>query len=450
VAELVDSVAIIGGGYAGCAAAVTLARKGVRCAIYETAPVLGGRARRVERDGFALDNGQHLLIGAYARTLEMLAQVHGENRRATFIRRPLSIAPFVADQRDALTLFAPRAPGRLGLLVGLLGARGLTWRERIANLNWFRAIERGGFDRPAGETVARLLSPLPPRVAKLLWEPLNLAALNTPASSASAQVFVNVLRGAFAGRGDDSDFILPATDLTAFLPDAAAHYVTAQGGQVHRSTRAQVVSTGRASSEILADGRAHAARAVIVAVGPHQLGDAFAREAIASHPPLAAAIDGMAAMSFEAIATIWLGYAARVPMPGPVARLDDAPGQWVLDRPDVLTHANDTRGVAQMLAVVISANGAHLTLSHEALVQAVDTQLRRLLPSMPACVWSFVIAEKRATYACTPRRPRPAGPRFAPGIYLAGDYVDDQFPATLEAAVRSGINAAEALASDLA
>jgi uncharacterized protein with NAD-binding domain and iron-sulfur cluster len=56
--------------------------------------------------------------------------------------------------------------------------------------------------------------------------------------------------------------------------------------------------------------------------------------------------------------------------------------------------------------------------------------------------------KKRATYSCTPQRPRPSGPRFAPGIYLAGDYVDTEYPATLEAAVRSGIAAAEALVDD--
>jgi hypothetical protein len=87
-------------------------------------------------------------------------------------------------------------------------------------------------------------------------------------------------------------------------------------------------------------------------------------------------------------------------------------------------------------------------LPHDTLVQSIDAQLRRLMPSLPPCVWSFVVAEKRATYACTPARPRPADLRLAPGIYLAGDYVDDQFPATLEAAVRSGIAAAEALLAD--
>jgi hypothetical protein len=146
------TVAVIGGGWAGCAAAVTLAAANIPVVLYETAPVLGGRARRVERDGLRLDNGQHMLLGAYARTLQLMTKVHGERpARAQFVRRPLSIVPFGAMQAGGLTMLARHAPGRLGLLVGLLSARGLSWRERIANIGWFRSLERGGFARPAHE-----------------------------------------------------------------------------------------------------------------------------------------------------------------------------------------------------------------------------------------------------------------------------------------------------------
>jgi predicted NAD/FAD-dependent oxidoreductase len=288
---------------------------------------------------------------------------------------------------------------------------------------------------------------LPPRVARLLWEPLNLAALNTPAATASAQVFANVLRVAFAGRGDDSDFIVPVTDLSDFFPDAAARFLVARGGSVVTDTRAQVVRADRTGASIVAEGAPLHARAVIVAVGGHQLAQAFAPEALAAHPPLAAAIDALQLLAFEPIVTIWLGYPSPVAMPGPVARLDDAPGQWVLDRPDILAKAQRT-DLAQLLAVVISAHGPHMALPHDALIAATDAQLRRLAPALPPCAWAFVISEKRATYACTPQRPRPAGPRFAPGVYLAGDYVDTEFPSTLEAAVRSGVAAANALLAD--
>jgi len=444
-------VAIIGGGWAGCAAAVALAAEEVPVVLYEAATVLGGRARCVERDGLRLDNGQHLLLGAYERTLELLARVHGEHAaRAQFVRRPLAIVPFGAPRSDALTLLSRRAPGRLGLLVGLLSARGLSWRERIANLAWFRNIERAGFVRPAHETVAKMLSPLPSRVARLLWEPLCLASLNTPVASASAQVFANVLRAAFAGAGDASDFLLPATDLSTLFPDPAAQFVEAHGGSVRTGAHVQIVRASRNEVTLAVGGNAEMARSVIVAVGPHQLRQAFAAEALAQHPPLSAAIDALEMLAYEPIVTIWLGYAAAVAMPGPIARLDDAPGQWVVDRPDVLYSAStaDHPPLAQLLAVVISASGPHMASPHAELARAVDAQLRRLQPALPPCVWSQVIAEKRATYACTPRRARPAGVRLAPGIYLAGDYVDAEYPSTLEAAVRSGNAAAEAVRGD--
>ncbi|MEO8754385.1 MAG: hydroxysqualene dehydroxylase HpnE [Casimicrobiaceae bacterium] len=443
-------VAVVGAGWAGCAAAVTLAAQGIPVRLYEAAPVLGGRGRRVERDGLRLDNGQHLFLGAYARTLELMALVHGERAaRALFVRTPLSIVPFAATQPDALTLRSRRAPGRLGLLAGLLTARGFSWHERIANIAWFRRIERAGFVRPARETVAKLLAPLPPRVARLLWEPLCLAALNTPIASASARVFANLLRAAFAGAAEASDFMLSATNLSALFPDAAAEFVTAHGGSVHIGVHARIVAANREQVTLAVDGNAQAARTAIVAVGPHQLRQAFAGEALAQHPPLAAAIGALELLAYEPIVTIWLGYAAAVAMPGPIARLDDAPGQWVIDRPDVLAAAAAGHPpLAQLLAVVISAGGPHMALPHAQLAHNADAQLRRLRPALPPCAWSQVIAEKRATYACTPQRATPTGVRLAPGVYLAGDYVDTEYPATLEAAVRSGIAAAEALLAD--
>jgi squalene-associated FAD-dependent desaturase len=436
-------VAVIGGGYAGCAAAATLAARGVACTLFETAPVLGGRARRVLRDGLRLDNGQHLLLGAYEATLALLEAI-GAPR--AFARRPLAIVPFTDAVREPVHLEVRRAPGRLGLLIGLLAARGLTVRERMANLAWFRSIQRAGFVRPPDETVAQLLAPLPPRVARLLWEPLNLAALNTPADRASAQVFANVVKAAFAGRAEACDFIVPTTDLSDFLPEQAARFVSVRDGRVALATRAQVSAIGDASVSIATAGSAQVFDAAVVAVGPHQLEQALATEVADLHSELAARVDAARSLCFEAIVTVWLGYRERVEMPGPVARLDDRPGQWVFDRPDVLRASS--QGLAQMFAVVISANGPHLDMPHEDLARAVDAQLRKLAPELPACAWSFVVAEKRATYACVTGRPRAGGPRLAPRLYLAGDYVNEAFPATLEAAVRSGVAAADALLAD--
>ena len=171
-----------------------------------------------------------------------------------------------------------------------------------------------------------------------------------------------------------------------------------------------------------------------------------------AQPPLWKLLEQLATLAYEPIYTVWLGYGEALPLPMKIARLDDAPGQWVIDRPDVLAQAQPDSArppLQQLLAVILSASGPHEAQDHGILALDVDNQLRRLQPDRPPCAWFQVIAERRATYACTPALARPSDPRLAEGVYLAGDYVDADYPATLEAAVRSGIVAANAVLKDL-
>jgi predicted NAD/FAD-dependent oxidoreductase len=191
------------------------------------------------------------------------------------------------------------------------------------------------------------------------------------------------------------------------------------------------------------------ADAVVVAVGPHQLASAFAPGLGSRHSRLASALAEVARFDYEPITTAYLGYASPVALPKALLRLDDAPGQWLFDRADILGRAAPAAkrpAMRALLSVVISASRP--SLPHRALVHAIDAQLRRLAPQLPALVWWQVIEEKRATYACTPALQRPACGPLAERVYLAGDYTYAAYPATLEAAVRSGRIAAQALARD--
>src|SRR5512134_1917305 len=101
------NVAVIGGGYAGMAAAVSLAGRGTPVTVFEAAKTLGGRARRVDYRDAALDNGLHILVGAYGETLRLMREVGADPERV-LLRLPLT---WRIHGRFSLT--APRLPAPL-------------------------------------------------------------------------------------------------------------------------------------------------------------------------------------------------------------------------------------------------------------------------------------------------------------------------------------------------
>lgn len=440
-------VAVVGGGWAGCAAAVTLAAAGIPVTLLEQAKMLGGRARRVTFGALALDNGQHLLVGAYEQTRDLLALVHGVDRAAALFRRlPLTLRPFGSAVPDAVSLAAWRVPAPLHLAAGVAFARGLDLRERIAMIMDYRRLARANFRCRKGATVAEHFAGTPRRVFASFWAPLCLAALNTPPQTASAQMFANVLRATFTGGARRSEFLVPAVDLSACFPDAAARFVERHAGSVRMGVTARAVVPDNAGVVVNLGSGTESFSAAVLAVGPHQLAAALGAEGgrdRAWHAPLAS----VSAFAYESISTIYLAFATRVPFDAPLLRLDDAPGQWAFDRSGALA-SDPASGAASLIAVVISAGGPHDALDHATLSRAAEGQLRRLAPDLPAAIWSWVVVERRATYACTPELARPAHGRVTRGVYLAGDYTDPEFPATLEAATRSGVAAARALIAD--
>jgi uncharacterized protein with NAD-binding domain and iron-sulfur cluster len=91
---------------------------------------------------------------------------------------------------------------------------------------------------------------------------------------------------------------------------------------------------------------------------------------------------------------------------------------------------------------MISAEGEHQRMMHSDLAAACHREVAQALGALPEPEWSQVIAEKRATITCTPGIVRPAQETPTPGLFLAGDYTDPEYPPVLEAAVRSGVRAA--------
>ncbi|MGI9026961.1 MAG: NAD(P)-binding protein, partial [Burkholderiaceae bacterium] len=202
------SVAIVGAGWAGLSAAVRFAEAGIACTVFEASKTLGGRARRVQwqtADGreIALDNGQHILIGAYRHTLALLAKL-GINLDDAFERTPLQI---VATSGFELRASRHRAPWHL--VIGILRARKLDFDERWAMATFMLLAKRMAWTLESHCTVNAMLDAWeqPASLTRKLWEPLCIAALNTTSDIASAQVFLNVMRDSLGADARDSDLL---------------------------------------------------------------------------------------------------------------------------------------------------------------------------------------------------------------------------------------------------
>jgi hydroxysqualene dehydroxylase len=418
------NVAIIGAGWAGMAAAVELAQAGVAATVFESARHLGGRARTIAIEGIALDNGQHVLIGAYSETLRLM-RVVGADPDQLLLRQPLAI-----EYPGKFSLRTPRLPAPLHLAAALLTAGGLAWGERIAAVRFIAAMRRSAYRITADMPVSELLTlhRQTGALARYLWEPLCVSALNTPAATASAQTFLNVLRDGLDGARQASDFLIPRTDLGRLFPEPAAVFVCANTGSVRLGT--PVRSLTRDSDGYVLDDRPERYTHVIVAVGPHQIDTLLDRL-----PMLAAAHQSLAAFAYEPIYTCYLQYPPEVSMPQAMTGFDGGTIQWVFDR-------GRLNGTAGLLAAVISARGGHQSVSQDVVASTIHRELAAFLPGLPQPLWSRVIAEKRATFSCRPGVVRPGNQTALDHLYLAGDYTASDYPATLESAVRSGVNAA--------
>ena len=425
-------VAIIGAGWAGCAAAVEATRLGHNATIFEAARTAGGRARRLDvalnGETIALDNGQHILIGAYSETLKLMAEV-GVDINQALHRMPLTL---LSPEGSGLKL--PNLPAPFDALVGIARAQGWSWADKLSLLKTATLWQLQQFKCKPALSVADLCRKVSPRIMATLIEPLCVSALNTPADRASGRVFLRVLKDSLFAVNGGSNLLLPRTDLSALLPRAALAWLAKQGGRIHLGCRVSSITPQPGNTWQLTDA-ANASLglfdSVILACPPTEAARLARSTALPFTDWLGGWLDLADALQYEAIATVY-AHAPGASLAQPMLALpsnSSQPAQFVFDR-------GQFGGSTGLLAFVVSASQ-----QGSAEIAAQVTAQAALQLGLQNMQVLQTVVEKRATFACTPGLQRP-GARLATGLLACGDYVDGPYPATLEGAVSSGLQAA--------
>ena len=437
---------VIGGGWAGIAAAVEATRRGRRVTLVEAHGYLGGRARSfVDRTtGEEIDNGQHVAMGCYHAFLQTVSSMKIENA----FRMQAATRVVFADvfgRRDVLD--ASKLPGKLGIAWGIMKLKHISLSGRLAVLRLARRVQSPHFDaseltcleflRGQGQTTDAI---------ERFWEPIILATLNAPMAQAAASLLVTVLRRAFFGSKTDGGIYIPRNGLST-LSEPLTEWLSDRGGRVLVSTTIErfVVEGDRVSGVVLSNGEEHTAAEVIVAIPQRSV----LRLIEASLTGDARPHDVYAQVEFSPIISVFLWYDRAWMTDEFVAALGTRI-QWVFNRRMLVDAPTDVvLRYPGHVSVTVSAAAEFAAEPIEAIIQSCDRELRSLFADMQGVtlLHGIVVKEKQATPLITPKNEnrRPSATTGWTNVFLAGDWTDTGLPATLEGAALSGLRAVDLL-----
>jgi hydroxysqualene dehydroxylase len=399
---------VVGGGLAGCAAALELVDAGHEVTLVEARPTLGGAVQTLpEREGDPSpppDNGQHIALGCFTEYLAFLDRI-GEDASVRRLRLNLP----VIDERGRAANISPAS-----ILLARYAHLPLRERPRAWQFLAWRGIEPeahdnetfGDFLRNRGQT---------DRAIDRFWDVFIRPALNLPTREVSAAMGLFTVQTALLSGRRAGELVLPTKPLGWMHGDAAHRALERLGATVETGVRVEDLAALDTDAVVVATPPAESARL---------LGE--------PEPPLQP----------SPIVSVHLLFDRKV-LRSPLAALLGSDAHWVFDR-GALTGHDPEQG--QYLTVVSSGVPELMEVRGRDLVDRIAAQVTERL-GVAELLWSRVSREPNATVALRPgtAAARPGARTASANVTRAGGWTGTGWPATMESAIRSGRAAARML-----
>jgi squalene-associated FAD-dependent desaturase len=440
-----SDVIVIGGGLSGLSAAVDLASRGIKVLVLEQRQHPGGRTYSFvdETTGDVIDNGQHLMMGCYHAARWLLTTI-GSDKLASL--QPNLHIDFLHAERGPSSLHCPSLPPPFHLLAGLINLRTLSLRDRLRLLRVGRELRKDpAVIEPAiaSLTVHQWLDSLgqSEENKKYLWDIIAIGSLNDDPRDVSALLFYRVLRSAFLGKRENSSILVPRVGLSDLFVSPSLEFLRSHGGNImlNCGVDESLFDGSRLGGVRCSDGEIRRAQAFVSAVPWYAASPLFSNAGRLG----GWIVNGHLESSPIVTINIWFD---RIVMEQEFVALLDSRVHWVFNKSRIYGSANASR---QYLSLVISGAAPVVTMSSDALVEIALAELRKFLPQTRSAslIHSLVLKEKRATFSPRPNleQYRPSSNTPVDNVFLAGDWTNTGYPATIEGAVLSGRRAAEAV-----